>query len=286
MFNIRQGELIPVECFTTRDKDVMAVAFSIAGAMKAAIDTPILTKEGNIDEASYDKYDKITFALTAGENKMSEIQQAEQAEKWEAWKQSQSLQDTARNKVAGIVALIIAGIVGIDIYFRGTYYNIPPAIILVTIFSLVSMLFINHVTFSPRLKAIRNIHYVLLSIIGAYIFYVRAADVTQVNYYFLKAVSVGAVSFFAGLMMIFNTEKSVSEISRNILITAYVVLGFLFSFAAASLGFAFLSWLGLNMAALIISEIIFLFFVYRVFAILWDTLRVMGISIEAAVKSM
>ena len=54
MFNIRQGELIPVECFTTRDKDVMAVAFSIAGAMKAAIDTPILTKEGNIDEASYD----------------------------------------------------------------------------------------------------------------------------------------------------------------------------------------------------------------------------------------
>lgn len=64
---------IPAEKFTKEDRDVMAVAFSLAGTVKAVIDTPILTKSGNLDESSQAKYNDFQRALTASKPKVEAI---------------------------------------------------------------------------------------------------------------------------------------------------------------------------------------------------------------------
>lgn len=64
---------IPAEKFTKEDRDVMAVAFSLAGTVKAVIDTPILTKRGNLDESSQAKYNDFQRALTASKPKVEAI---------------------------------------------------------------------------------------------------------------------------------------------------------------------------------------------------------------------
>lgn len=64
---------IPAEKFTKEDRDVMSVAFSLAGTVKAVIDTPILTKSGNLDESSQAKYNDFQRALTASKPKVEAI---------------------------------------------------------------------------------------------------------------------------------------------------------------------------------------------------------------------
>ncbi|MBR2207934.1 MAG: hypothetical protein IJ859_03900 [Synergistaceae bacterium] len=64
---------IPAEKFTKEDKDIMAVAFSLAGTVKAVIYTPILSKNGNLEESSERKYHEITRALSSSKEEIKAI---------------------------------------------------------------------------------------------------------------------------------------------------------------------------------------------------------------------
>ena len=59
--------------FTESELKLIAVTRALAGAIKAVIDTPILTKDGDISNESQDIYEKITYQLQDFNNMVNNV---------------------------------------------------------------------------------------------------------------------------------------------------------------------------------------------------------------------
>ncbi|MBQ7196072.1 MAG: hypothetical protein IJS40_01540 [Synergistaceae bacterium] len=210
-FGAMSSAPIPAEKFTEKDKDVMAVAFSLAGTVKAVIDTPILSKNGNLDKDSQTKYNEFTRALSSSKAQVKAIEAG----------------TVSRSHVESIKA-------GKQI----KTFNLPQ--------------WLN--------KAVCA---VLLIMFVRY-FYSHAEEIVSTNYFILKAVGVGFVSFIAWALT--------SYIRWNFLKTASgAFCSLLLAFSIGSLVFGLLSWLGLSfMFSIIISEMIALFFAWIFINVVYD----------------
>ncbi len=67
---------VNVQKLSDREKEIIAVSRSLAGAVKAVLDTPMLSPEGELTTESQEKYDEIHRLLPAYAQKVTEIQAA------------------------------------------------------------------------------------------------------------------------------------------------------------------------------------------------------------------
>lgn len=193
---------IPAEKFTKEDRDIMAVAFSLAGTVKAVIDTPILTKSGNLDESSQKKYNDFQRALTASKPKVEAINAVH----------------ISRSQVEAVKA-------GKE----------------------------NLTGLAKILDIAKKTALFLIFAFFARTFYREAVNIVSTNYFLIKAIGVGIVSFIAWGFCVSDETKLRGSFILKILMS---VSSLTFCFSVGSI----LTWLdGSSMFSIIITEVLALF---------------------------
>ncbi|HHV11294.1 MAG TPA: hypothetical protein GXX75_13575 [Clostridiales bacterium] len=234
---------------------LIAVTRSLAGAVKAIIDTPILSKNGNISAKSKDIYNQTTYKLPAFTEAVKEIESYDYKVKPKEIKQSKAnvssknntksgTPDTIRN-VFAIALGLLASIIFLDTFRMGAL-----------VFATITLLIMKSDTDSKFFKMVKHIACLLFGIEFGVLFYRYCQYLTSINHFILLDIVVGFVLLILFGVTIPSKGKKVGNIRKM----CARFLGCFFFLAVALLLFTFLNGLlGFSFkVAMIIVEILYI----------------------------
>lgn len=201
---IFKGNMVSADKLTEGEIKLIAVTRALAGAIKAVIDTPMLTEKGNISPDFETTYNKIEKDLITFNNQVKEVENSNlnikpralpkiKVEKTKETSLSFNFSDTGKNWFGLLIASVLAYFTylkGIS-YFKTVVYNEKGIglILGVLVFSFVSLIFINNNTNSLLFKAIKNINYFILSATATLLFFL-SLPIIDTNYFWVKGIIV------------------------------------------------------------------------------------------------
>ncbi|WP_338972187.1 hypothetical protein KSU09_04175 [Fusobacterium nucleatum] len=237
-----KGNMVSVEKLSEEEIKLIAVTRSLAGAMKAVIDTPMLTEKGNISPDFESTYNKIENDLLIFDKQVKEVEssnlnikpRALPKQKTQKNKESFSLvkfnSEVGRNWFGLIIALAVGYFTYLKglTYYKNLYYNEKGMAIGLGVlaFSFVSLIFINNNTNSLLFKAIKNISYFVLSAIATFIFFILL-PIIDIEYFWW--IGIGGLFIFGGILGHIGTlNKNIGSIRQLFQsIIAYVTFAFM-----------------------------------------------------------
>ncbi len=246
--------------FTEDELKLVAVTRSLAGAVKAVIDTPILTAEGAVSSEAQDIYEETTKKLPVLVETVDEIKSIDYHAKAVAAKSEAHSKDTetfsilktARNIVAIVIGWIISSLV-----FDMTNGSFAVSMIA---FATATLLVMDNDTESKLFGFVKRINGLAVSTGFCILFYNSSPVIVYMNHYIIASIIVGVVSMFIWVFCLPDKEKRSGNLKR----TFAKVFGCLFFFAIAVLVYAFQCKLigAPHIVSVIITVILYAVFAY------------------------
>lgn len=238
-----------------KELKLIAVTRSLAGAVKAIIDTPILSKNGNVSAESNNVYNQTTYKLPAFTEAVKEIESYDYNVKPKEIKQSKARVSSNNNSKVGTpdaIRNVFAIVLGLLAAFFFTDTLLMGAMVCTTI----TLLIMNFDTDSKFFGVVKYIACFAFGIEFGILFYRYCQYLTSINHFVILDIVVGTVLFILFGVAIPAKRKSIGNIRKM----CVRFLGCFFLFAVALLLFAFLNGLlGFSFkATMIIVEILYI----------------------------
>lgn len=249
--------------FTDDELKLVAVTRSLAGAVKAVINTPILTAEGAVSSEAQDIYEETTKKLPMIVEMVDDIKSIDYHAKAVAAKpktqskdrteKASSILKNARNIIAIVIGWFVSG-------FVSGMTNGSLAVSMIA-FATAVLLVMDNDTKSKLFGFVKRISSLAVGTGFCILFYNSSSVIVYLNHYIIASIIVGVVSMIIWVICLTNKEKKSGNLKR----TSAKVFGCLFFFAIAVLVYAFLyKLIGISHTiTVIITVILYAVFAYR-----------------------
>ena len=219
--------------FTDDELKLVAVSRALAGAVKAVIDTPLLTAEGVISSEAEDKYKDIKKELPRFSAQVNEVKSVDYSVK--------SISATAQNvknpvSVLDVVRNVFSIIVGISMALLTQMVFADNLIVGLLAFAIPTLIIMNNDVEIGFFKLVKNICCLSISAAFSMLFYNSCHSIVYMNHYIIGSIIVG----FASMMILGWSIPNKGEKCGNFKRTIARIFGCIFFFALAVLVYAFL----------------------------------------------
>ena len=219
--------------FTDDELKLVAVSRALAGAVKAVIDTPLLTAEGVISSEAEDKYKDIKKELPRFSAQVNEVKSVDYSVK--------SISATAQNvknpvSVLDVVRNVFSIIVGISMALLTQMVFADNLIVGLLAFAIPTLIIMNNDVEIGFFKLVKNICCLSISAAFSMLFYNSCHSIVYMNHYIIGSIIVG----FASVMILGWSIPNKGEKCGNFKRTIARIFGCIFFFALAVLVYAFL----------------------------------------------
>lgn len=237
-----KNKTIDVRTLSKDEMELLYVTRSLAGAVKAVIDTPILTKNGNVSAKSLTVYNETKKELPQISSNVQTINSYDFKVKPSVIvpkkqnpyndansKETVSSQSTVRNLIA-----IIAG------WFAYSYIHnmaLDSYSFSIIAFTAIVLLIMNNETTSKIFKLVKNLCCIALGSGFCLLFFDKCSDIMNMEHYIIYNIITCIVSLIVTAVCIPERGKSTNSIKRTLLRIFSCIL----FFALAILIFAFLN---------------------------------------------
>lgn len=231
-----KNKTVDAQTFTEDELKLVAVTRSLAGAVKAVIDTPILTAEGAVSDESESVYNDTQKKLPAFSEAVHEVKEATYAAKPIVAKSKNAKQAQKSNSGLGIARNVFAIFAGVFMapFVQGMFGE--SLIVGMLGFAIMTLFIMNNDVDSGFFKLVKNIG--CIGIAGSFclMFYKNCQSIVFMNHYIIGSIIIGIISMITfGICLPSKGEKT-----NNLKRTAARIFGCIFFFAIAVLVYAFL----------------------------------------------
>lgn len=231
-----KNKTVDARTFTEDELKLVAVTRSLAGAVKAVIDTPILTGEGTISSESEVIYKDTVRKLPAFTEAVNEVKSTNYsaksitttAPKAQKVKKTGSIFGATRNVLAIILGIFMAPLM--QVMIADTF-----AVGLLA-FATTTLIIMNNGVNSGFFKLVKNICCISMGIAFSLLFYNSCQTIVHMNHYIIGTIIIGFVSMIILGACIPNKGQNIGSLKR----TMARFFGCIFFFAIAVLVYAFL----------------------------------------------
>lgn len=233
---IFKNKTVDAQTFTEDELKLLATTRSLAGAVKAVIDTPILTAEGTVSDESETIYNDTQKMLPVFSEAVHEVKEATYAAKPIVAKSKNAKQVQKSSSTLGIarnVFAIFAGILMVP-FAQGMFGE--SLIVEMLGFAITTLLIMDNDVDSGFFKLVKNIG--CIGIVGSFclMFYKNCQSIVFMNHYIIGCIILGIVSIIIfGICLPGKGEKT-----NNLKRTAARIFGCIFFFSIAVLVYALL----------------------------------------------
>ena len=242
---------------------MVAVTRSLAGAVKAVIDTPILTSEGSLFSEAETMYEATVDKLSAFAEAVDEVKQVDYHCKVKAAMAPDTEQGSGniRNVLSLVLGMVasafLKGIFATDSWALGTIG-----------FAFVALLMMQNKPTNKFFSFFAKVCRVMFLAAFILVFWNMCGEIVLWGHYILTCLIFGAIFFV--LFAIFLPGKN--GVTNNMKRGLVRIFGCLFFFAAGILVYAFLSkFLSLShLLSAVISTLLYAFFAYIIVALADD----------------
>lgn len=249
-----KNKTITASMLSKDELKLVAVTRALAGAVKAVIDTPILTEDGALSNESKTVYNQTRQSLPAFTNTVGEVSaqmndvKAIPIKKTKAQNRSTtvSLLDAARNVLAVTIAVVAA------VY---CYLYIESSIVFpLAICSLITLLLMNNKSYFRIFKFVKILCCAILAIVFGVVFHQHCNALIHMRYFLLIDIVFGMVTLIAFGALIASGGQRIGSIRKTLIRLSACFL----CFAVALILFALLfDWINLSWnVSIIITEIL------------------------------
>lgn len=188
---ILKNKRVDARQFTQDELKLVAITRSLAGAVKAIIDTPILTAEGAVSTESQDVYEDVTKKLPAFVDTVNEIKTTNYAVKPiiatpNKYKGSGSALGEARNIIAIVIGFFMAS-------FMQSIFG-QSLVLGLLAFSTTTLVIINHNIQSKLFKWTKNICCFFIASAFSIFFFNHCEKIVYMNHYIIGTILVSVAS--------------------------------------------------------------------------------------------
>lgn len=250
---IFKNKTVDAQTFTEDELKLLATTRSLAGAVKAVIDTPILTAEGTVSDESETIYNDTQKMLPVFSEAVHEVKEATYAAKPIVAKSKNAKQVQKSSSTLGIarnVFAIFAGILMVP-FAQGMFGE--SLIVEMLGFAITTLLIMDNDVDSGFFKLVKNIG--CIGIVGSFclMFYKNCQSIVFMNHYIIGSIILGIVSIIIfGICLPGKGEKT-----NNLKRTAARIFGCIFFFSIAVLVYALLyKFIGISHTISVILTII------------------------------
>lgn len=224
---------VDAKTFTEDELKLVAVTRSLAGAVKAVIDTPILTSNGVISTEAETVYENTTLKLAAFTEAVEEVKTIDYSarpvtETVQKSKKSGTVLEAARN-VAAVLIGLLATLVTQEI-------AVNKPLICLMVFGITTLLIMNNDAKNLLFKVVKHICCISIALSFVFIFYYCCQLIVSFEHYLVGSIILGlaAMLIFGGCLP--DKGKEIGNIRR----TAARFFGCAFFFFGAVLVYAIL----------------------------------------------
>lgn len=233
---IFKNKVVDAKDLSEDELKLVAVTRALAGAVKAVIDTPILTSEGAVSSDSQNIYDETTEKLPAFIDAVNDVNSKEYnakpivvtAKKTKNGKTSSSLLSSVRNVLAIILGCFMASFV--------QYMIVESFVLGMETFAITTLLIINNDTDNKFFKIVKNLCCIAMGVGFGILFYKNCLDIVNISNYIIFNVIIGALSYIIFKICASRKSKKTNNFKR----TLARVSSCIYNFAIAILSFAIL----------------------------------------------
>ena len=240
---ILKNKTVDAQTFTEEELKLVAVTRSLAGAVKAVIDTPILTSEGAISNESEDVYEDTVKRLPVFTEAVNEVKTVNYSAKPIAAATPKSKKNGKPGTVLGATRNVLAIIAGwfVASFMQGVIAD--TFVIGLLSFATTSLLIMNNDVEAGIFKLAKNICCISIGVGFCILFYNSCETIVYMDHYIIGSIIVGVIS-----MIIFGVcLPSKGTTTGNFKRTMTRIFGCVFFFAVAILVYAFLyKFIGLS----------------------------------------
>ena len=250
---IFKNKTVDAQTFTEDELKLLATTRSLAGAVKAVIDTPILTAEGAVSDESETIYNDTQKMLPVFSEAVHEVKEATYAAKPIVAKSKNAKQVQKSSSTLGIarnVFAIFAGILMVP-FAQGMFGE--SLIVEMLGFAITTLLIMDNDVDSGFFKLVKNIG--CIGIVGSFclMFYKNCQSIVFMNHYIIGSIILGIVSIIIFGICLPGKGKKTNNLKR----TAARIFGCIFFFSIAVLVYALLyKFIGISHTISVILTII------------------------------
>lgn len=231
-----KNKTVDAKTFTEEELKLVAVTRSLAGAVKAVIDTPILTAEGVVSSESEVVYEDTTKRLPAFVEAVEEVKTANYSAKPMVATSPKAKQSETTGGVVGATRNVLAIIVGL---FMAPFMQDMIAdtfVVGLLAFATTTLLIMNNDVTTGFFRLVKNICCISIPAGFSLLFWNTCQAIVYMNYYIIGSIIVCVVA-----MIIFSDcFPGKGEIIGNLRRTMLRIFGCVSFFALAILVYAFL----------------------------------------------
>lgn len=231
-----KNKTVDARTFTEDELKLVAVTRALAGAVKAVIDTPILTKEGTISSESETIYEDTERRLPAFTEAVKEVKSNEYSAKAIAAPVPKAQKNEKSSTTLGVARNVFAIILGIFMvpFMQGMIAE--TFLVGLFAFSTTTLIIMDNNVKSGLFKLIKNICCLALAVAFCLLFYNNCQSIVSMDHYIIASIIISVV--FMVLIEICSPKKG--KKSGSFRKTLVRILGCISFFAIAVLVYAFL----------------------------------------------
>ncbi len=231
-----KNKTVDARTFTEDELKLAAVTRALAGAVKTVIDTPILTREGEVSSESEVVFEDTVRQLPAFTEAVDEVKSTNYSAK--AIVAAAPKTQKAENPVliSDGIRIVLAIYVGIFMppFMEGMIAD--TFVVGLLAFATATLLIMNNDVESGIFKLVKNICCISISTAFCFLFYNNCQTIVDMNHYIIGSIIIG----FASMVICAECIPSEGEKSGKFKRTMARIFGCVFAFAIAILVYAFL----------------------------------------------
>lgn len=258
-----KNKTVDARTFSESELKLVAVTRSLAGAVKAVIDTPILTPEGSLSSEAETMYESTSDKLSAFAEAVDEVRQVN----YHCKAKAAMSPDTKRGSgnIRNALSLVLGIVVGS--FLQGIFVtdSLAPGAIG---FVFVALLMMQNKPTNKAFSFFAKVCRVIFLAVFVLAFWNVCAEIVLWNHYILACLISGTIFFILFGIFLPSKNGGTNNLKRNLV----RIFGCLSFFAAGILVYAFLSkFLSLShLLSAVIATLLYAFFAYIIVAIADD----------------
>ena len=231
-----KNKTVDARRFTEEELKLVAVTRSLAGAVKAVIDTPILTADGAVSSESEAVYEDTTKRLPVFVEAVDDVKNTRYSAKPIVAATPKSSQSRQNGGILGATRNVLAMIAGLFMapFIQGMVAD--TFVVGLLAFATTTLLIMNNDVKTGFFKLVKNICCILMGAGFCLLFWNTCQTIVYMNHYIISSIIIGFISMVVFGVSIPSKGKNVGNIKR----TMARFFGCVLFFTIAILVYAFL----------------------------------------------
>lgn len=250
---------------TEDELKLVAVTRALAGAVKAVIDTPILTTDGSISTESQVVYEDTVKQLPAFNEALDEVKNSKirsKPIKPASVKHNQNKDTSILSAILSVIRNIIALIIGFFMSIVACALIADTFPIGLIAFSATALLIMDNTPKSKLFKLTKNLTCVAMAVGFVLIFYQNAFVIIHMKHCIMESLIIGAISLVISVLTSASLEKKANNFKRIVVRLFSSIFSFVLALLIYAFAFKFLHFEGSYVLMIITT-------VYAIFE--WDS---------------